>query len=372
MIIRECNREELANNIRCAYPLAGGIHLQFGNCHILVQSNSEPVINGLKLYFNAFTTVPAAPDRLISVYQTDDVSVDMPLTEKLPDPWKTRVKEEYADIINGRIVRKKLTGMVFIFGGTDHIAVGPCMDNLNQVVNFINNRHIEWQILRGGILGHAAGVRLQDKGIALAGFSGMGKSTLALHLVNQGAEFVSNDRLILEKTETGVWMHGVGKLPRVNPGTILNNPSLQGLLPPRDFEQFAALPKADLWNLEYKYDVPIDRFFGANRFILGTPLDALIILNWKQSGDPTLMKPVNIENRRDLLPAFMKSTGLFFLPDPAVPVSDPSENAYILLLKATQVFEFSGGVDFQAAVKACLEWTQSIISLAPPNFFVSR
>ena len=70
MIIRDRNREELAKNIRSAYPLAGDVHLQFGNCHILVQSNSEPVINGLKLYFSAFTTVPAAPDRLISVYQT--------------------------------------------------------------------------------------------------------------------------------------------------------------------------------------------------------------------------------------------------------------------------------------------------------------
>jgi hypothetical protein len=55
-----------------------------------------------------------------------------------------------------------------------------------------------------------------------------------------------------------------------------------------------------------------------------------------------------------------------------MPASDPSEYDYIRLLKATQVFEISGGVDFQAAVKACLEWTQSNISSTSPNFFESR
>jgi hypothetical protein len=63
----------------------------------------------------------------------------------------------------------------------------------------------------------------------------------------------------------------------------------------------------------------------------------------------------------------MKSTGLFFLPELDMPASDPSEYAYIRFLKATKVFEISGGVDFEAAVKAFLQWMQSIISLTPPN-----
>ena len=358
MILQDTERAHKVRWIRGNYPVTDDVHLQFGNCSLQIQSNSGLVISELKQYFSAFISQPKVADRIISVHQADDVYLDLPFTVREPDPGKTRIKEEYVDILGGRIVRKRLTGMVFIFGGNDHLAIGPCTENLNQVVNFINNRYIEWQISLGGILGHAAGVRLYNKGLALAGFSGMGKSTLALHLVSEGADFVSNDRVILEKTESGVWMHGVGKLPRVNPGTILNNPSLKGLLPPQDYERFASLSKDELWNLEHKYDVPIDRFFGANRFKLRTQLDALIILNWKHNHEPAQMRLVDIEARKDLLPAFIKSTGLFFLPELSNQAPDLSEKAYIRFLKLSQVFEISGGVDFKAATKACIQWAQ--------------
>ena len=358
MVLKESTRVHLVNKIRESFPVTDDVHLLFGDCRIRVQSNSTSIISELKQYFSAFIAPLGMTDITITVHDADDVYVDHPLTVREPEPGKTRIKEEYIDLPDGRIVRKLLTGMAFVFGGKDHLVVGPCSDNLNQVVNFINNRYIEWQICRGGILGHAAGVRLYNKGLALAGFSGMGKSTLALHIVNRGADFVSNDRLILEKTESGVWMHGVGKLPRVNPGTILNNDSLKELLSHQDYERFASLSKDEIWTLEHKYDVPIDRFFGTNRFKLKTPLDALIILNWKRTNEPTCMQPVNIDTRRDLLPAFMKSTGLFFLPDNPEPISDPTEDDYIRILKQTQIFEISGGVDFETAVQACIQFAK--------------
>lgn len=358
MILNESTRIQLVEKIRTNFPVTDDMHVQFGDCRIWVRTNSPSVISELKQYFSAFVGLPGMADCTITVHQTENVRIDHPLTVREPEPGKSRIKEAYVDLPDGRIVRKLLTGMVFVFGGQDHVVIGPCSDNLNQVVNFINNRYIEWQIARGGILGHAAGVRLYNKGIALAGFSGMGKSTLALHLVNRGADFVSNDRVILENNESGIWMHGVGKLPRVNPGTIVNNDSLKELLPHTDYERFASLSKDEIWNLEHKYDVPIDRYFGPNRFKLKTPLDALIILNWRRTDQPARLLPVDIDARRDLLPAFMKSTGLFFLPDSPIPISDPTEDDYIRFLKQSQVFEISGGVNFQEAAQACMQWAQ--------------
>ncbi len=70
---------------------------------------------------------------------------------KEPDPGKPRVKEEYLDFPDGRLVRKRLTGLVFAFNQTEHYALGPCLANLNQVVNFINSRLIQHALARGAL-----------------------------------------------------------------------------------------------------------------------------------------------------------------------------------------------------------------------------
>jgi HprK-related kinase B len=277
---------------------------------------------------------------------------------KPPDPGKTKVKEEFLDLPDGRIVRKRLTGMVFVFGEGDNAAVGPCRDHLNQVINFINNRHIQWALCRGCLLGHAAGVLRKNRGLALAGFSGAGKSTLALHIMNLGATFVSNDRLMVAPEGDGLHMHGVAKLPRINPGTVLNNPSLESVMTPEERAEFAALPVRELWNLEHKYDADIETCFGPDRFRLDGPMHALAILDWKPGGGETKVRRVSLGDRRDLLPAFMKSTGLFFAPEAGCRMPEPTEDAYADLLSRCGVLEFSGGIDFEKAARICVRFLE--------------
>ena len=63
---------------------------------------------------------------------------------KDPKPGKSKIKEEYGDLEGNRLVCKRLTGMVFVFGGETNLALGPCLVNSNLVVNFINNSRIQW------------------------------------------------------------------------------------------------------------------------------------------------------------------------------------------------------------------------------------
>ncbi len=349
----------IARVFRERFPTVDSLYLRFGTCVLEVAVNDSRVARALLDYFGDFAVGRATPEITITVHEALPPNPKLPLKIKEPDPGKSKIKEEYADLPGGRVVRKRLTGMLFVLGEKEQLAVGPCLDNINQVVNFINNRYIEWLLCKGGLLGHASGVILENKGLAIAGFSGAGKSTLAMHLMGKDAIFVSNDRLVIRLEDDRPVMHGVVKFPRINPGTAMNNPKLRSVMPSEDWERFSKLPSEELWDVEHKYDVPIDRCFGPGRFVLDAPMDCLIILSWKRDRTPLAVERMNPADRPDLMQALMKSTGLFFQPSPACPVAEPILKDYVELLSRCSVWEFSGGIHFEQAAATCISIAKS-------------
>lgn len=345
-------RAGLIRALRRDVPAIHSFRLDLGACRVEVRVSDDRLRKELLHYFESFVAGPGPSEILITAHEADPPDWGLTYVPKEPDPGKTRIKEEVAELPDGRVVRKRLTGMVFVFGQGENACVGPCLANANQVVNFINNRHIEFLLNHGCLLGHAAGVVLDGRGLSLAGFSGMGKSTLALHLLSRGLSFVSNDRLMVEADGDGLVMHGVAKQPRINPGTALNNPDLAGVVSAEDRVYFASLPPEDLWRLEHKYDALIEECFGPGRFVLSAPMDGLVVLNWHRGGGPLAVRRVDPRERVDLLAAFIKPPGVFYHPaDPARPLPGPAE--YAALLARCAVLECSGGVDFDGAAAAC-------------------
>ncbi|WP_022661569.1 HprK-related kinase B [Paucidesulfovibrio longus] len=346
----------LAEHFQSEFPTTHSLWLRFGEDVIEVRSNLKALHDSLCGYFKEFLTESQRPQIVVTTHDTSAPDLGLTYAIKDPDPGKSKVKEEYVDLVDGRVVRKRLTGMVFIFGDGHHLAVGPCLENDNQVVNFINNRFIERKLNQGCLLGHAAGVCLNGRGLALAGFSGMGKSTLALHLMSRGTTFVSNDRVMISSGEDGPMMFGVAKQPRINPGTALHNPDLARIVSDEDRVRFMALPADELWNLERKYDGLIDVCYGPGRFVLEAPLHGLVILNWKRDRGAVVVRRVDPGERVDLLAAFMKPTGLFYLPADLAAQADPGVEQYVELLSRCPLFEISGGVDFDVAADACIDF----------------
>jgi len=340
----------LSDGIRRGHPMRESIVLKFGGgIRIRVKSNSTELLIRLRHYFREFTAEGEEAD--IGIEAIEMASPDLPLSYimKEPDPGKTKIKEEYIDLPDGRIVRKRLTGMVFMFGQGVHIAAGPCLANDNQVVNFINNRFLEYVLNANGLLAHASGVCLGGSGIAIAGFSGTGKSTLSLRLLEDGFDFVSNDRLVLRNKPNGIKMYGIPKHPRVNPGTLLASNRLMHIISEEDRSAFGRLTENELWNLEKKYDVIVHDVFGTGRFRLESALRGIIVLTWKRTRETTSIRYVDFASRGDLLDAFMKPVGLFFHAAQGV-IPDFSPGKYIgAITGRCPVFEISGGVDFAHA-----------------------
>jgi len=347
--------EQVLSNI----TLCSELYLKFHEVTIYLNTNSSELVKRLVLYYGDFCISKDSKDIEADIKITAVEGIfkysDIKFKVKNPDPPKTRIKEEYYDGLDGRIVRKVLTGMVFIFTPSINIAIGKCLENYNQVINFINNRYIEFMIKKGCLLFHAAAVSSHLYGAAICGFSGMGKSTLALKLLENGLFFISNDRLLASKTGDGqIEMYGVPKLPRVNPGTILSSDYLVDIIPEDEKKMYKRLEEGDLWDFEHKYDIDIDSIFGRGKFLMKSKMNFIFILNWSRSGSSIYINEVDIKNRMDLLPAFVKSPGLFYLQYDNVKEKNVSSIDYIALLSNCYVFEITGKVDFKEATNFIL------------------
>ncbi len=348
---------------RAGVEFTSEISFAFGAIRVTVRSNSSELTRRLADYFRG--QVVATPHQSVKIDAIQAAPTDFGL-----DYWhwpreggKVGQKEAICDVPGGRVVHKVKTGMTFLLGDEVRVAVGDCERNDNQIINFVIAQQLSHLLNDGGALCHAAGVCEKGRGLMIAATSGAGKSTFAMHLMKQGATFVSNDRMIVEAAKPIPIMHGVPKQPRVNPGTLLNNSSLRGILSDERVEALRSLPHDELWKLEEKYDVDIERVYGPGRWALSHTLDTFLILNWNhQATTGATFRSIDLRERPELLELVMKSPGPFHRDHHgSFPTGREQHDATAYLAHLAQIpcFEAAGGVDFEAGV----EWWRRLSEL---------
>ncbi|CCQ72149.1 HprK-related kinase B [Magnetospira sp. QH-2] len=323
-----------------------------------VVSNEARLIDSLRHYFRHLSAPSTVPDRVLKVWQREEVPCDIPFADWSREPGKTGRKDAYADLPDARLVRKVRTGMLFLQAADRAVCAGPCLANENQVINFINSQYMTWLQQRGNLICHAAGLAANGQGLGLAGLSAGGKSTLMLHLLERDdVTFVSNDRLLVRREDGKTIARGIPKLPRINPGTVVHNPRLHPLIDDERRQELLALPNQALWELEQKHDVDILTLYGEDRIVPQTPLSAFVILNWsRDSTKPWRLQEVDLADRRDLLRAVMKSPGPFHQYGDGRFQADHmpfDESAYLSALAHVSCHEVTGQIDFDGVSAAC-------------------
>lgn len=355
---------DLAEGLRREHPPVSVLWLDVAGLAFRVESNAPELVQRLAGYFAEIVVPPSASANVVvQALQVDSPPLALEFSDWPREAGKRGKKEAYANLDDGRVVYKLRTGMQFLLGAGDLVAVGNCLANDNQVVNFINAQVVTHYLHQGWALCHAAGVCRKlpaaggPWGLGIAARAGAGKSTLALHLMNRGYDFVSNDRLLARRGQGGVEMAGIPKMPRVNPGTLLNNAALRGLLSPARAVQLDALSQSALWDLEEKHDVPVARVYGRGRCTYRTRMRALLVLNWhREAASDARFELVSLASRPDLLGLVAKSPGVFhreasgaFSP----PDHGPSHDGYLRELSDVLVVEATGRASFDAGVAYC-------------------
>jgi len=359
--------EKLTHN----QPLINDVlHLSLTQCNIHIHSNSQALIDKLRIYFKSCNVLSIADaekslvDIRILAIETEPPELGVDFVDWKREPGKSGRKDEYFDIPEGRVVRKVRTGMVFLQSEQERIAAGPCIEYDNQVINYIDSQYMNWLQNNGWIICHASGMmsthQNQNKGIAIAGLSGGGKSTLMLQLLeNDDIAYITNDRLFIKQQADAVGMLGIPKLPRINPGTIVGNPLLHDLMTEQQLKHYQAMQREELWDIEEKYDVPVAEVYGEDSVQAGGNLAAFILLNWQREGnEPVSLIEVDINQRHDLLPAIMKSPGPFYQYTDGHFEQDTANfdyQAYINALRGVRIFEAKGTIDFAKMSELCLE-----------------
>ncbi len=331
------------------------LYLQVGPLRARIDCQ-EPLRAELEAYFEDALAGPGPVDSHVEVLDGQVLATAPDWIDWAREPGKTGRKDAICELVDGRLVHKVRTGVTFLQSADRAVAFGPCAQHPNQVINFVNTQLLSICQRAGWQICHAAALAGHGKGLAIAGLSGGGKSTAVLRMMElAGTAYVSNDRLLL-RPGTPPRALGIPKLPRINPGTILHNPHLAPMLSEARRAELAALPPDALWQLEEKHDLSITRIYGAGRMQFEAGLSHFWVLNWsRESVAPTALRPVDIAQRPDLLGAIMKSPGPFYRKPDGVFLTDseqPDPAGYLCALEGVEMFEVTGGIDFDALFAA--------------------
>jgi HprK-related kinase B len=326
------------------------VPLRFVDVPIRVQTNDAEVEAGLRAYFGRHVTsedaLPAAVVRLIQgALDPGGLFVDVPRGAG------KKVKEAVQDVPGARYVLKRTTGVLMGLWPGHAFAAGELRAHLNQPINLINACFAKTVLRRGHVLLHASAVAWNGRVAALAGPPGAGKSTSALHLVEAGYRFVSNDRLLVHPQPRVVEAVGYPKMPRVNPGTLVHHPRLVALLSDDERRRYTALAPDALWDLEEKRDVDLEAAYGPGTVELSGNLQALVLLKWSRGGQGLSVRRLEAAEALANLPLFYKDLGAFDLDRPARRDGQVERlSRFAELLGRVTVVEVTGAPDFEALV----------------------
>lgn len=146
-------------------------------------------------------------------------------------------------------------------------------------------------------------------------------------------------------------MLGVPKKPRINPGTIVSNPRLHFLLTPEELGRYRAMPIEELWHVERKFDLDLERVYGPGAVSRGASLHSAFFLDWTLGGGECRCRPLPPERFEEFCRAVFKDAGVFDPRNRETRIGPQHVAEYRRVLEGIPVYLVEGGVSFPRLVE---------------------
>lgn len=287
--------------------LSESLQLLLPDCCVEVRTESTSLRNELTFHFVNFVARDRVePDIVVTAVDTPEPDLGLNFMVARRVRGGARTGEEFVTLRDGRVVRHCRTRMQFLFGGEHHLAIGPCLANDDQVVEFVISRYIQYALQRSHLLASAAAVKAGGRYLAISDVSFAGPSSLAPRLLACGASLVSRNRLLIRR-RNGLEMVGMPEAP------------------------------------------PLE----SDRVDLVAPMGGLVLLDGRGDDTPLRIERVDLGARRELLGAFMRPAGLYCWTPPE-DSPDLGQQAYLDTLSDCPVFECRGRLDSERWSEACV------------------
>ncbi len=289
---------------------------RFADVVVEVRANDERVLRELDEYYQAFlcTDCHAKADHVVYALHLPDAKTQERMRDFRRSEGGGRIKEEFCDLFEGRLVRKKRTLVEIFFDGRHNLIFGNLNeDSFKQLVRFINVVYSRHYLTRKGyMLWNAGAVSRSGKAVAFAARPGMDKDAVVAAFLSGGYDFVSHDRLMVKtRDEAQPHLLGYPSQPIFSAASLLVSPRLRSLLGLRP-ENLASMTNEDLQ--EKRYEVDVASLYGPNRFRLQADLCCMYLLQWSlTSSSPMGIHEVGSDLVLQEVPFYYKDLGVFDL-----------------------------------------------------------
>lgn len=218
-----------------------------------------------------------------------------------------------ADMNGGRVIYRRDTGVMTYIQRNMWTITGDLRAHPGEVTRALDAMLSLALVERGYLTLKSSALTREGVGVALVGGPDTARRALAVTLLAQGFQWVTEDLLLVRVAAGEIEMRGLPGLLRLGPGAMLAHPALSIMLSEEERARYHGQSWRDLRELDVRYVVDAAEAFGQAGIAAGGTLRALVSLCWRANdpADAPTLAPMPRADAYETLADASRSFGLY-------------------------------------------------------------